>query len=89
MIDDRRFWLANNALVVLLHIAGIGLYATEGFSNPLAQLWAIIVIIHILEIPLAFLALANRPIPWGLTVFATLIFGFTWWVPARRGLYHG
>jgi len=88
MIDNKRFWLANNAATVLLHVAGIGLYVTEGFTNPLVTLWGIIVIIHILEIPLAFLAVKDRPIPWGLTVFNTLIFGFTWWIPARRGLYH-
>lgn len=88
MIDNPRFWLANNAVVALLHVLGIGLYVTEGFDNTLVQLWAIIVVIHILEIPLAFVALRDRAIPWGLTVFNTLIFGFTWWVPTRRGLYH-
>lgn len=89
MINDKRFWLANNALLILFHIAGIGLYFMEGFSNPLVQLWAIIMIIHVLEIPVALWAVAGRAVPWGLTVFATLIFGFTWWVPARRGLFHG
>lgn len=88
MIDNPRFWLANNAVVLLLHALGAGLYVTEGFDNTLVQLWAIIVVIHVLELPLAFLAVRDRAIPWSLTIFNTLIFGFTWWVPARRGVYH-
>lgn len=89
MIDNRRFWLANNAIVLAFHALGVGLYVVQGFANPLAQLWAIIVVIHVLEIPMAFIATKERMIPWGLTVFNTVVFGFTWWVPARRGVYHG
>lgn len=88
MLGNKKFWLVNNALALVLHVAGVYLYVTQGFANPLVQLWAIIVIIHILEIPLAFLALKERAIPWGLTIINTLIFGFTWWVPAKRGIYH-
>lgn len=88
MIDSKRFWQANNVVVVLLHVAGIAAYVLYGFEAPVARLWAIIVIIHILEIPLAFIALQDRAVPWGLTVINTLVFGFTWWVPVRRGIYH-
>ncbi|MEQ8797930.1 MAG: hypothetical protein RJQ08_06970 [Salinisphaeraceae bacterium] len=88
MIDNRRFWLAGNLVTLLLHAAGLWLYVTQGFNSPVAQLWAAIIAIHILEIPLAFLAVAEQRIPWGLTVINTLIFGFTWWVPTRRGVFH-
>ncbi|MDT0618953.1 hypothetical protein RM531_10745 [Salinisphaera sp. P385] len=88
MIDNRRFWLVGNLVTLLLHAAGLWLYVTDGFNSPVAQLWAVIIAIHILEIPLAFLAVAERRIPWGLTVINTLIFGFTWWVPTRRGVFH-
>lgn len=88
MIDNRRFWLAGTLVTLLLHAAGLGLYVAQGFASPVAQLWAVIIVIHILEIPLAFLAVAERHIPWGLTVINTLIFGFTWWVPTRRGVFH-
>lgn len=88
MLDNRNFWLVNNALVLVLHALGVYLYVTQGFTHPLAQLWGLIVIIHILEIPLAFLAVRERRIAWSLTMINTLLFGFTWWVPARRGIYH-
>lgn len=88
MIENKRFWLAANALTLVLHAAGIGFYAAQGFSSPVTQLWALIVAIHILEIPMAFIAVQDRNIVWGATVLKTLVFGFTWWVPARRGVYH-
>ena len=33
-------------------------------------------------------AVRERRIGWGVTIMATLIFGFTWWVPTRRGVFH-
>jgi len=86
--DNRRFWLACNAILLVLHAGGIAIYATHGFEHPVAKLWAIVVMIHILEFPLAFIAVQGRRIGWGTTIMATLIFGFTWWAPARRGIFH-
>lgn len=88
MLDDKRFWLANNAGALVLHALGIGFYILHGFDHLLVQLWALVVVIHILEIPVAFLAVREKTIPWGLTVINTLLFGFTWWVPTQRGIYH-
>ncbi len=88
MLNNKNFWLTLNAGALILHAAGVYLYVTQGFTNPIVQLWGLIVIIHILEIPLAFLAVRERRILWSLTMINTLLFGFTWWVPARRGLYH-
>lgn len=86
--DNRRFWLVCNALLLVLHAGGIALYVNHGFEHPVARLWAVVIMIHILEFPLAFIAVTDRRIGWGVTIIATLIFGFTWWVPARRGVYH-
>lgn len=88
MIDNKNFWLIINAGALVLHAAGVYFYVTQGFTSSIAQLWGLIIIIHILEIPLAFLAVRERRIAWSLTMINTLLFGFTWWVPARRGLYH-
>ncbi|MAA73656.1 MAG: hypothetical protein CMN28_02990 [Salinisphaeraceae bacterium] len=88
LLDSRPFWLTVGVLAVLLHLGGIYLYATQGFENLWARLWGIIVVLHVLEIPLAFVMLRGRGIAWGLTIWNTLVFGFAWWVPARRGVYH-
>lgn len=43
--------------------------------------------IHLLEMPRAWIGL-NAPRRRRGTVFAaTRIFGFTWWIPARRGIH--
>lgn len=86
--DNRRFWLALNALLLVLHGFGLYFYVAAGFGHPVSQLWAIVIMIHILEFPLAFIAVQGRRVGWGTTIIATLIFGFTWWVPARRGVFH-
>lgn len=88
LIDNRSFWLMLAVGGVILHLVAIWLYATQGFENVWVRLWGIIVVLHILEIPLAFLMLKDRKVPWGLTVWNTLVLGFAWWVPTRRGVYH-
>lgn len=88
LVDNRRFWLACNLFTLVLHAFGVYLYASEGFAHPVAQLWAIVLMLHMLEFPLAFIAVRERGIGWGVTIMATLIFGFTWWVPTRRGIFH-
>lgn len=86
MIDDKRFWLTAHVVTGALHLAGIVFYLAHGLASPVAQLWALIVAIHALELPLAFIAVRERGIPAGAVVIKTLIFGFTWWVPVRRGI---
>ena len=88
LADNRRFWLALNAVLLVLHGFGRYFYVTAGFADPVAKLWAIVVMIHMLEFPLAFIAVQGRRVGWGTTIIATLIFGFTWRVPARRGVFH-
>jgi len=86
--DNRRFWLALNAILLVLHGFGLYFYVTAGFTSPVSQLWAIVLMIHMLEFPLAFIAVKDRGVGWGTTIIGTLIFGFTWWVPARLGVFH-
>lgn len=88
MLDNKNFWRTGIVGACVLHAIGIYLYVTQGFANPWAELWAIIVIIHLFEMPLAFVALRERKIPWGLTIISTMAFGFVWWLPTRRGVFH-
>lgn len=86
---NKQFWLMSNAVTIVLHVAGVAFYFAQGFDSWIAQLWAIIVAIHVLEIPMALMAVQDRGLSPGATAIKTLIFGFTWWVPARRGVYAG
>ena len=61
MLDNRTFWIALMAAIVLL--------------------------VHVLELPLAFRALRDRNPSRRRVIAATLAFGAAWWLPARRGLF--
>ena len=47
----------------------------------------VILVAHVLELPLAFRVLKPRnPAPLRV-LLGTFLFGFTWWLPAKRGIY--
>ena len=51
------------------------------------RLAAVILAAHILEIPLAFRILKHlKPDPLR-TAIGTFLFGFTYWLPVKRGIY--
>lgn len=87
MADNKYFWWSIGTIVGLLHVAGIVCYLLYGLDNPITKIWLIILGIHALEIPMAAVALQNKRIATPKIMLKTLIFGFTWWVPARRGIY--
>lgn len=87
MVDNKYFWWTIGTIVGLLHVAGIVCYLWQGLDNPVTKIWLIILGIHVLEMPMAAIALQNKRIAAPTTLFKTLVFGFTWWVPARRGIY--
>lgn len=86
-MNGKPFWLLQNLVL-------LGLYATAAVLLGLGQsghfvvlLAGVILVAHVLELPLAFRVLKPRnPAP--LRVFlGTFLFGFTWWLPAKRGIY--
>lgn len=87
LADSRGFWRLCNALLIVLHIVGVYAWLRYGTAAPAAVLWLVVVAIHVLELPMAFVFLRERTISPVTTVIATLLFGFTWWVPTRRGVY--
>ena len=86
-MNSKNFWVLQNLIL-------IGLYAAASFMciNGQSQHWltwlaAAVLVAHALEIPLAFVVLKSQsPAPLR-TVVGTLLFGFTWWLPAKRGIY--
>lgn len=89
MFQNRYFWLFNNFLILLVHLVGATLLLSGArpWTDPIVLVWLALVAIHALEIPVAFSATQERPQPLATTVLMTLIFGFTWWLPARLGIY--
>lgn len=87
LADSRGFWRLCNALLILLHVAGVYAGLRYGTSAPATVLWLIVIAIHVLELPMAFIFLRARPVAPARVIIATLLFGFTWWIPTRRGIY--
>ena len=87
MMDSKAFWLANNAVIAAIYIAADVLFLQGQTSHWLVILAAVIVVAHVLEIPLAMKVLKDKNPSMGRLVVGTVLFGFTWWVPAKKGIY--
>jgi len=89
MLDSKPLWQLQGAAIILFHIVAILfiLFSGYGFDHPLSLIWLAIMIIHVGEIFIARIALKDKPVPPGVLVFKTLIFGFIWWLPRSRGVY--
>ncbi|MEI8255562.1 MAG: hypothetical protein WCJ30_07810 [Deltaproteobacteria bacterium] len=86
MRDDPRFWRFHQFSLLLLYAAGAALFVTGHVGTPLVRLAGLIPLIHVAEIPMAFWALRGKNASPAHVVLGTLLFGFLWWIPARRGL---
>jgi hypothetical protein len=87
MLGNKRLWQAQNFALVLFWLAAIGLLVMGQSHHWLVLVAAVILAAHMLELPLAFMVLRGRgAAPLRVTIM-TLLFGYTWWLPARRGIY--
>lgn len=86
MTNNRNFWYALMFGALALYAVACYL-ALQGPPYPrLVYVVAILLALHVLEIPMAWAKLKEQnPQPLRLVV-ATILFGLLWWVPARRGL---
>lgn len=87
MLDNRNFWLASMAALLLIYAIGLALALEGQFGHVMVRLSAIILVAHLLEIPLALSQLKDRkPNPLKAALL-TFMFGLVWWVPAKRGIF--
>lgn len=87
MLDNKGFWLTQNLLILIFYALGAFVYWTSGLGHPVVILCLVVLAVHIAEIPLAAAALRDKPVSLTKVALNTLLFGFTWWVPAKRGVY--
>jgi RsiW-degrading membrane proteinase PrsW (M82 family) len=86
-MHTKNFWLANNLALLALYGWATWLCSQGQSGHWAVWIAALVLAAHALEIPLAFQQLKQRaPSPLRV-VLGTLLFGFTWWLPAKRGLY--
>ena len=89
MLNNKGFWIFNNVALCVFYIAALYFVfiAGAGISHPLVLVAALIVAAHVLEIPLALKILAPQKPSVARAILGTTLFGFTWWLPAKRGIY--
>ncbi len=87
MFESKAFWLANNVAVLALYgVAGI--LALQGqMVHGAVVLAAVVLAAHVLEIPVAARVLRGKSESIPRLALFTVLFGFTWWVPAHKGIY--
>ncbi len=87
MMDNKWFWVAQNLFLLAVYACGAAMLIDGKTDSVMVWISAIILIAHVLEIPIAMQVLkAKNPAP-GRLVLGTLLFGFTWWLPAKKGIY--
>ncbi len=87
-MSKKAFWyvLMTGAVVFWIGSIALGLYLSSKGNPNGWLLFGILVVVHALEIKMC-LALGKRfELNNGLVVAKTMIFGFTWWVPLKKGI---
>ena len=88
MIQNKMFWyfLMIGAIVLYGLSLALGRYLFPG--DPLmSRIFFIgLVILHLVEIPAVSLKIGReKGLPTSLVVLKTLLYGFTWWLPLKKG----
>ncbi len=87
MTEKKGFWIAQNVLLLAVYACGAAMLLEGRADSIMVWISAIILVAHVLEIPVAMHVLKDRnPAP-GRLLLGTLLFGFTWWLPAKKGIY--
>lgn len=85
---DRSVWfwrvLMAGALGLLL--LGVGLWLFSPWKEAGAALTGMILGLHVAELPLALQVGKASGVGLARTVVMDLLFGFTWWLPVKRGI---
>jgi len=89
MLQSKSFWYFLMVFVIVLYVLllmlGRHLYPDEPFKSWLFFIGMLIV--HIIEIPMVSLKIGKeKGVPVSIVVLKTILFGFTWWLPLKKGI---
>ncbi len=87
LFDNKAFWVAMCALIVFIYFIALVLLAMVGPKAGIVRLAFVMLLVHAIEIPLAFKRLAGKNPDPARLVPLTLVFGAAWWFPAQRGIF--
>jgi len=90
MLNNKNFWYGNMVGAVVGWIF-ILFGAASPFSGVLYGLWIIVTLLwvigHPLELTMAVPVALKAGYSPGVTVVNTLVFGITWWIPVKMGVF--
>lgn len=88
-MNSRGFWyfLMIGSIVLYGLSIALGRYLFPD-SYLLSRIFFFgLLIVHILEIPTVSLKIGReKKIPDSMTVLKTILYGFTWWLPLKKGI---
>ncbi len=89
MFTSKIFWIIQAIATLAFHVVGLsaGLTSEDGFRNRLSRIWLAMLGLHAGEILIARRALKGQSVSFRRLAIKTLLFGFTWWLPRRRGIF--
>lgn len=84
---QKLFWrvIQSMAIFLLAALPPGGIF----FHRPAAGWLGMLAVLalHTAELPTALHIAREKNIPTGLAVLKTLLLGFTWWLPLKRGIF--
>ncbi|MDX1497295.1 MAG: hypothetical protein R3352_07060 [Salinisphaeraceae bacterium] len=87
MLETKQFWQVQNAFLIAWYMISAALIVMGRADHWAVIISAVILAAHLLEIPLAMHKLKDKNPAFGRLALGTLLFGYTWWVPAKKGIY--
>lgn len=91
MLDSKLFWYGNKVGAVLGWVLVIYGLIFSFDSGMMRLLWLIVLIGwgfgHPLELTQSLPIARKKNIPLKTAVIKTLVFGLTWWIPLKRGVF--
>lgn len=87
-MNNKLFWYFLQFGAIILYAVSIpfGYWLFPGSTLCAWSFFAGLVLLHISEIPYARKIGSEKNIPFSSVVVKTLLFGFTWWLPLKKGI---
>lgn len=89
MLEKKGFWyvLMFGALVLWAAVILLGLVLFPDNTAGKIALPVALLILHCAEIPISLKIGAAKGLPSSRVIIQTALYGFTWWLPLKRGVF--
>ena len=85
----KKCWITQNVIVSTFWLTVLCSLAMNRRDHRLIMFFETVLLVHAIEIPVALHTLKRRGVPRIRICLLTLVYGFTWWLPVKLGVYAG